>query len=476
MSSRRDFIKNCGLLAAGTTLGGFSLDAIAAPAGKENLAAAAPDYEPITGVKYPIRELKAQTDKQITYVVVGAGNRGTVYSRYAKMFPSKAKLVGVSDINEFRLKKMSDAHGVPAENRFGDYHEILAAPKLADAMVISLPDYLHYDACMLALAKGYHVLLEKPAAQTEKECRDILAQSRKYNRIVAVCHVLRYAPYFIALREVVRSGMIGDVVSIQHLEPIEATHMAHSYVRGNWHSSKATTPIILAKSCHDLDIIRWIVDKPCRRVSAEGSLYYFKKENAPEGAPMRCTDGCPHSETCPFNAVRLYGKLKRRRNVLDLDSSATMEEVIAKLKTTDYGRCVFHCDNDQPDHYVTTLEFEGGATASFAMEAFVPWGGRRTRIMGTKGYIEGDMKEFIVTDFMGNKGKRWYMNVDEIPEYKGAGHGGGDLALFRDFVEAVAFEDAGRLTSNIEASIESHIMGFMCEKSRLSSKKVAVKI
>ena len=260
-------MRNCGLLTAGSALGGFGLDAIAAPSAS---AAAAPKYEPLSGIQYPIRGLEALTDKQISYVVVGAGNRGNVYARYAEMYPDKAKVVGVSDINDFRLRRMSDKHGVPAERRFGDYHEIMAAPKMADAMVISLPDNLHYEACMLALAKGYHVLLEKPIAQTEKECRAILAQSKKYNRIVAVCHVLRYAPYFIALREVIRQGLIGDVVSIQHMEPIEATHMAHSYVRGNWHDSKATTPIILAKSCHDLDIIRWLLDKPCKRVSAEG--------------------------------------------------------------------------------------------------------------------------------------------------------------------------------------------------------------
>ena len=191
---------------------------------------------------------------------------------------------------------------------------------------------------------------------------------------------------------------------------------------------------------------------------------------------MRCTDGCPHADSCPFDAVRLYGKLKQRRSVLDLDGKASVEEVVAKLKTTDYGRCVFHCDNDQPDHYVTTLEFEDGVTASFSMEAFTPWGGRRTRIMGTKGYIEGDMKEFVVTDFISRKGKIWNMDVEEVPEYKGAGHGGGDLALFRDFVEAIAYEDPTRLTSNIEASVESHIIGFMCEKSRLSGKKAEVKI
>jgi len=465
------------MLTAGTAIGGIgTLDAFASPKTSESFAAAAKAAEPLKGIKFPIRDLEAQVDKQMTYVIVGCGNRGTVYSRYAERYPSKAKIVGLSDINDYRLNKMGDKHSVPADKRFGDFHEIMKAPKMADAMVISLPDGLHYEACMAALAKGYHVLLEKPMAQTEKECRALLAQSRKYNRIVAVCHVLRYAPYFIALREVVRSGLIGDVVSFQHLEPIESGHMAHSYVRGNWHDSKATTPIILAKSCHDLDIIRWIIGKPCTAVSADGGLYFFKKENAPAGAPMRCTDGCPVESECAFSAIRHYAKWKNRLGVLDLDSKATYGDIIEKLKVTDYGRCVFHCDNDQCDHYVTNLTFEDGITASFSMEAFAPWGGRRSRVFGTKGFIEGDGTKFIVTDFLTHKEKVWDMEVEEIPEYKGSGHGGGDLALFRDFVEAVTFEDVTRLTSNIEASVESHVMGFKCEQSRKSMKKVAVKV
>ena len=476
MKTRREFLRDCGLLMAGGSLStaGAYASPTAAPAPVP--VSQAEPVEPLTGVKFSIRGLEAQIGRAITYVVVGAGGRGSAYATYAATFPQKAKLVGVSDINDFRLKRMADAHNVPAAQRFGDYHEILNVPRLADAMVISLPDHLHYDACMKALALGYHVLLEKPMAQTEKECRNLLAQSRKYNRIVALGHVLRYAPYFVAMKETAQSGIIGDILSIQHMEPIEMTHFTHSYIRGNWHNSKETTPIILSKSCHDLDILRWIIGKRCLSASADGALTYFNEQHAPEGAPRKCTDGCPYDSTCPFSALGTYVRKRAWLYPLDLRYESTDEEIIRKLKETNYGTCVFHSDNDQPDHYVSNFVFEGGTTATFSMEACTPWGGRRTRIMGTKGFIEGAESEFTVTDFLTRTPKVWNLEIQKAQDLVSSGHGGGDLALFRDFAEAVFYEDVSRLTSNIEASVESHIMGFACEKSRKTMKKVAIKI
>lgn len=476
---RRDFLKNLGLVTAGVAAGSIVPDNVAHAAGLPTFDDPNPS-EPVPGslndVTLPIRSLEPKVDHTVTVVMVGAGSRGNVYGNYALKFPGKVKFVGVSDINPERKEAFARKHGIPKEHCFGDFHEILAVPKFADAMVIATPDDLHYEPCMKALDLGYDVLLEKPAAQTEKECRDILAQSRKYGHLVAVCHVLRYAPYFLAMREMIRKGAIGDLVSIQHLEPIQYEHMAHSYVRGNWRDSKQTTPIILAKSCHDLDIIRWIVDKPCQTIVADGSLYLFKEENAPEGAPARCTDGCPHERNCPYSAINIYQRKKGYLYVFDNLDKNDDEAILERLRTTGYGRCVYHCDNDQPDHYVTAITFEGGVTASFSMEAFSPRGGRRTRIMGTRGFIEGDNKSFTVSDFVTGKEETWNKEISEIPEYKGAGHGGGDHALMRDFVEAVAAQDPGRLSSTIEVSVESHVMGFAAEKSRKSGKKVKVKV
>ncbi len=464
---RLEFLKRLGVLTVGASLMGSGVSAMAAEA--EEIPEIAADKK----IKTKMPDMDAGLAKPVTVMIIGAGSRGRTYARYAEKFPQSMKVVGVADLNPNRRKAMAKKHNIPAENQFGHFNDALSKAKLADAVVIATPDNLHYEPCMKALALGYDVLLEKPVAPTEKECRAILKQAHKYNRIVAVCHVLRYAPYFVALKEVLASGAIGDIVSVQHMEPIQYAHMAHSYVRGNWPLADKTTPIILAKSCHDLDIMRWLIDKPCESIAAEGSLYLFRPENAPKGATERCTDGCPHEAECPYSAIDIYERRKRHLGVFDLPRKdpALIRE---KLKTTNYGRCVFRCNNDQCDHYVAILKFKDGVTASFTMDAFTPWGGRRTRIMGTKGFIEGDMTTFTFYDFRTGHKSVWDQKVNEIEEYKGSGHGGGDHLLVRDFLRAVSAQDEKLLSSTIDVSIESHVMGFMAEKSRKSNKKVKI--
>ncbi|MBO5962155.1 MAG: Gfo/Idh/MocA family oxidoreductase [Alistipes sp.] len=464
---RLEFLKRLGVLTVGASLMGSGVSAMAAEA--EDIPEIAADKK----IKTKMPVMDAGLSKPVTVMIIGAGGRGRTYARYAEKFPQSMKVVGVADLNPNRRKAMAKKHNIPAENQFGHFNDALSKAKLADAVVIATPDNLHYEPCMKALELGYDVLLEKPVAPTERECRAILKQAHKYNRIVAVCHVLRYAPYFVALKQVLESGAIGDIVNIQHFEPIRYAHMAHSYVRGNWPLSTKTTPIILAKSCHDLDILRWLIDKPCETIAAEGSLHLFRPENAPKGAPERCTDGCPHEAECPYSAIDIYERRKQHLGAFDLPRKdpALIRE---KLKTTNYGRCVFRCENDQCDHYVAIMKFQDGVTASFSMDAFTPWGVLRTRIMGTKGFIEGDMTTFTFYDFRTSHKSVWDQKVSEIPEYKGSGHGGGDHLLVRDFLRAVSAQDEKLLSSTIDVSIESHVMGFMAEKSRKSNKKMKI--
>ena len=466
---RRDFFRGMSLVAGGAMLGAatrphfaFGAD-VSASAGSEKL-------------DYPVESLGCRTSRPITVAVMGAGSRGDAYALYAERFPESMKIVAVSDILPNRLKSMGDKHGVAPERRFGDFHEMLAAGRVADAMIIALPDNLHYEPAMEAMAQGYDILLEKPMAQKEQECLNLLKRQRETDAIVGVCHVLRYAPYFRAIKSAIDDGIVGEVVSVQHMEPIKYSHMAHSYVRGNWRDSRATTPIILAKSCHDLDIIKWFLGRRCESVSAEGSLVHFRSENAPKGAPARCTDGCPCEAMCPYSAINIYADRRAHMHVFDLPAGYTREDVLAKLRTTEYGRCVYRCDNDQCDHYVANLRFEGGVTAAFSMEAFTPWGGRRTRIMGTRGFIEGDGTQFTAYDFRSDRRRVWGKSVADIAEYRDAGHGGGDHALVRDFLKAVDAHDESLLSSSLAASVESHVMGFACERSRLSGGKEAVPV
>ena len=421
-----------------------------------------------------VEPLEIKTSRELTVAVMGAGSRGNEYPAYGKLFPGTVRVVAVADIDAARRNHMGDEWGIPPERRFGDYHELLDAGKdgkLADIMLVSLPDDLHYEPAMEAMRQGYDVLLEKPMAQTEQQCLDLLERQRETGVMVAVGHVLRYSPYFRALKKALDSGLVGNVVSIQHQEPVMYAHMAHSFVRGNWHDGKATTPMIVAKSCHDLDILKWLVGKHCVRVSAEGCLSLFRAENAPPGATARCTDGCPHEKTCPYSAIDIYDRKRWFLYVFDLKKDCPSEAILEKLRTTDYGRCVYRMDNNQPDHIVATLLFEGGVTASFTMDAFTPWGGRRTRVMGTMGYIEGDSKTFTLHRFDTGKSYTWSFTPPQGENYKESGHAGGDLALIRDFLKAVDTRDFSLLSSSIEASVESHVMGFACERSRLRAVK-----
>ena len=416
--------------------------------------------------------------RPVTAITLGAGSRGNTYGEYALAFPEELDIVGVAEPIPIRNERYTKKHAIPEGNRFKTWEDVFTRPRFADAVIISTPDPLHYGPCMAALERGYDVLLEKPIAPKEQECRDILARTKKTGRVVAVCHVLRYAPYFVQLRELVQSGAIGELVSIQHLEPISHVHMAHSYVRGNWHNKNGQNPIILAKSCHDLDILRWIVGKPCTRIVAMGSLKWFKRDNAPTGSAERCTDGCAVESSCPYSALRIYHRNRTWLYVFDLpeEKEKQGDAILEYLRTTNYGRCVYRMDNNQEDHYITSIEFDGGVTATFSMEAFTSYEGRRTRVMGSMGDIVGDMKTFTLTDFRTGKSTEYdATKVKEVENYKQAGHGGGDMLLVRDWVRAVAEHNPDLLTSTIDASIESHIMGFRAEESRKSGRIEAVR-
>ncbi|WP_340203584.1 Gfo/Idh/MocA family protein [Ascidiimonas sp. W6] len=414
---------------------------------------------------------RTSLQKTITAIAIGAGDRANVYGDYAIAHPKELRIIGVAEPNAIRNERFATKHKIEEKNRFSSWEEVFKRSKFADAVIIATSDTLHYEPCMAAMTLGYDVLIEKPISPSEEECREILALAEKKQCIVGVCHVLRYAPYFQKLKEIVDSKLIGDLVSIQHMESIEHAHMAHSYVRGNWHNSKESSPIILGKSCHDLDIMRWLVGSPCSEVAAFGNRKWFRKENAPEGSTNRCTDGCPVESECPYSALKIYQRDKKHNYVFDFpdDESKRDEYLIEQLQTTDYGRCVYRMDNDQPDHYVASLKFENDVTAAFSMEAFTSYHGRRTRLMGTMGDIVGDMETFEHTDFRTGKTTKWEQGESEF-DYHDHGHGGGDWRLVQNWVQAVSNHDASLLTSTIKASIESHIIGFKAEKSRLGGK------
>ncbi|TWI79139.1 oxidoreductase family protein [Lacibacter cauensis] len=404
--------------------------------------------------------LHKEIETPVTAVLIGAGHRGTIYADYATENPNELQIVAVADNNSERRRRSARKHKIAAEHCYQDWKEVFTKEKLADAVIIATPDQLHSAPCLAALDAGYDVLLEKPIAPTEEECRLILKKAQETGRIVGVCHVLRYSPYFRELKSVIDAGLIGEIISIQHMEPIEHVHMSHSYVRGKWRNSKMAAPIILAKSSHDTDIIRWLVNSPVHDVHCFGNLRWFRNANAPEGSTERCTDGCAVESTCPYSALQIYYRDRKRTYVFDLPEEEDEQAayILEQLKVTDYGRCVYRMDNDQPDHLTVNMLFENGTTAAFSMEAHVSYEGRKTRIMGSKGDIIGDMESFVLTDFKTRKQTAWSLKTDA--------HGGGDHRLVKDWVQAVYQQNKDLLSSSIEVSVESHLMAFGAERSR----------
>lgn len=453
--TRREMLKISGLFAAGLPLASLL---------PKNIKA-----EPIV---FPVNPLHKQPDKPLTAVVLGAGNRGNVYSAYSQKFPNELKIIGVAEPIEFRRKRFAKKYEIPEDHQWTTWEDALKIPKFADALIITTPDNLHYKPAMKGLSLDYDLLLEKPIAPTWKECSDIMKLTKERKRIVAICHVLRYTPYFRKMKEVITSGILGEIVSIQHMEPVFHQHMAHSYVRGNWRNTKESNFMLNAKSCHDLDILKWVTNKHCLRVASFGSLKHFKKENAPEGSTLRCTDGCKVEATCPYSALKIYFRNRTYLHHFDFPDEADKGELIMKyLKEGPYGRCVYHCDNDVVDHQILSMEFEDKITAAFSMEALTSYAGRRTRIMGTMGDVVGDEDTLVVSDFRTGKQTIWDAKKDAKID---SGHGGGDFGLAHDWVQAISQRNPDLLTSTIEESMESHLIGFRAEESRLTGKIVKV--
>lgn len=409
----------------------------------------------------------------LTVILIGAGLRGMGYTDIMKENPGKFKVIAVAEPDEGRRNKLKKTHNISDDMCFSSWTDILSKPKMADIAMICTTDNMHYEVAMKAIELGYDIVLEKPVAPTAEQCRDIAFAAKEKNVKVLVCHVLRYTSFFKKIKTLIMQGTIGEVMSVIHVEAVGNVHQSHSYVRGNWHCEKESTPMLLAKCCHDIDILQWLIDKPCKRVQSFGELTYFRKENAPEGAPIRCIDGgCPIEDTCPYNCKNLYYHSKD--NVWFRPACAsgiaqshvpTDEEVMTALETTDYGLCVFHANNDVVDHQVVNMEFEGGKTVSLTMNAFNE-GGRYIRIFGTKGELYANMSDRKISVYTFEDKKRRKVSI------KGrrisGGHGGGDQGMIKEMYDYFNGNYNGFCAADIDISVKNHLIGFAAEKARKS--------
>jgi predicted dehydrogenase len=398
--------------------------------------------------------------KKIRAVVLGAGYRGRAYADYALAHPDQFEIVGVADPVQ--------AEVIPAPKYWNDWRSCLDDRPEADVVIIAMPDSLHHEPALMALDAGYHLLLEKPISPTEEECREVIAKALERKRLVLVGHILRYTAYFAHIKALIDSGELGDVVSIAHQESAGFWKVAHSYVRGNWANSKRSSPIILAKCSHDIDLFVWWLGRKCRKVSSFGSIKLFRQEMKPKGA-AKCCVNCPPAieKRCVWSARNMYVRHDELKYLFADQSDEAMEKLISE---TEYGKCVYQSDNDVPDHQTVTMEFEGGATVSHVMTGFTNRNVRTTRIALTRGEIIGDGENLDICRFDGNPVETGVPMIYRLPN--SSRHGGGDFNLVSELVRIVRRGDEDEIRQITEESLQSHLICFAAEKSRLAGGKI----
>ncbi len=407
-------------------------------------------------------------------ILLGAGNRGDVYAALAARHG--AEIVALAEPKAEALNRFAQRYALSANATFTDWRDLIQHAPSADAVIIATPDREHVAPAVAFAERGYHLLLEKPMAPSKAGCFEVAEAVARSGVMLAVGHVLRYTPYTKALKKLLDEGAIGELISAQHLEPVGYWHQAHSYVRGNWRSEATSSPMLLAKSCHDLDWLRYLIGEPCKAVSSFGSLMHFRRENKPAqaGSATRCLD-CTYEPECPYSAKRLYLGLAARGETGMPLRAVTLETSLAGVERAlaegPYGRCVYECDNDVVDHQVVNMEFASGKTASFTMTAFTVPRPRVTRLFGTRGEILGDGRKVTITDFLTERTQV----IDTSAGIEASlleGHGGGDDGLTAAFLRAVAEDNPSYLLSGIEETLESHLMVFAAERSRLEGRVV----
>jgi len=459
-------------------------------------------------------------DQPVTAVLIGAGERGMeAYGRYALSRPDLFRFVAVAEPDGSRREIFAQEHQIDQAHCYANWEPLLAEPKLAEVAFICTPDHLHVGPGLAALEQGYHLMLEKPMAPNLADCLRLVEAAERNDRHLQLGYVLRYAPFFQAVRRTIDAGRLGEIITMSQRENASYWHMAHSFVRGSWRNREESSPMILAKCSHDLDLLYWFAGAPAQKISSFGSLRHFRPECAPEGAPLRCTDVCPVEADCIYSAVDIYVRLTPLINVAKMANEQPLKSVASmyqrypsftenaarlipplrqateynewpvRVVTNDYtregrlnavqdpanpyGRCVYHCDNDVVDQQHVAIEFENGITATLIMHGHSFAEGRTLRIDGTAATLIGEMythrHHLVLHDKRTGSAE---VLVDDGLRVAGDGHGGGDGGLMRDFAALIRSADSPG--NGPREALQSHLMAFAADEARLENRVVTI--
>lgn len=395
--------------------------------------------------------------ESLSFAVIGCGSRGRTYMRIARELGHT--ITAFADPLPEARETMGGIAGDSGTREFETGEELFEEERLADVALVATQDSMHYEHAKLALRQGYDLLLEKPAACSSGEVEELVRLARERGCKLLLCFVLRYTPFYRALKKAIDDGLIGEVACINASEGVGPWHHTHSYVRGHWSKTTESSPMIVAKCSHDTDLLHWLTGSNATGVTSFARSDHFRPGQAPDGATDRCTDGCPHVGSCRYDAHRYLGDQRRWLRMIHADAeSMSDEQILEWLKTSDWGRCAYRCDQDTPDHQVVSMQFENGVTATLTMTAFDT--GRRIRVHGTEGIIEGathadDREPWL--ECRKHEGETTAIPIEDTPEGGYAGHGGGDFGL----IDALP----GLLASNEADYIEGHRIAFAAAAS-----------
>lgn len=420
--------------------------------------------------------------RPVTAIIVGAGNRAMIYASYALEHPDELKIVGVVEPDALRRKRAAELHHVSEEQCYASQADLLARGKQADAVINGTMDTVHVETTLPLLQAGYDVLLEKPIGISEEEVMTLLDTARACGRKVMICHVLRYAPFYAEIKQRVEAGEIGDLISIQTEENVSYHHMSVAYVRGKWNrQDRGGSSMLMAKSCHDLDILTWMKkgNAPVK-VSSFGSRMFFREDKAPEGAGKRCLADCQIEESCPYSARKHYIDQDRWhhyawRHIQHIANPSTEDKLDSLRTDNPFGRCVWHCDNEVVDHQTVLVEFEDGCTAAHSMVGGTSKPCRTIHLIGTTGEIYGVMEDgYYVVRHPDARAGHEYVEKRVDLDVSSDMHGGGDLRLVADFVSVMRGVAPSISTTSLEDSIYGHLIGFRADQSRLEERVLRI--
>ncbi len=420
--------------------------------------------------------------KKIKVALLGCGDRGCIYADYSLRNPDDMEVVAVTDLSALKKEEARVRYNLPEDRAFDSVEAFIAAGIECDIVIDATMDKAHYPTAMALLAAKYNVLLEKPVCPNKEELLDIQRAAHENGCKVIVCHVLRYTPFYSAVKKVLAEGKIGRVRSLEMTEHVGMAHFIDSFVRGKWNNEEECgSGLLLAKCCHDLDLMCWLADESRPKyVTSLGFRENFTMDKAPAGATELCFD-CPHEKTCNYSAVKIH----LDRDTMPFQTWAgigkpidtiTREEKIEYMKHSAYGKCAYNSGGDIVDNQNVIVSFENGAMGTLNLVGACAKAERYLHIVGSNGEIEGvfENNEFQLRVFT-REGRRYGYDTEVINTVEGSElgkHGGGDNEIMRHLVNYLRTGEGTLSLTSINDSVEGHLCVYAAEMSRKEKRTI----